>query len=198
MKYFNALPKIIKTEANGTQTVYTNIMARANLLTDVLKDPVLFYYYDIQDGDTPEIVADKYYGDSYRYWLVLLPNNIIDPQWNWPLSGRNFVNYVEGKYTSPYSTVHHYEKIISQYESASQITTKNVIEIDEDTYNGLSDSVKNYEFDSGTTTVTITKRAVSQYDYELEKNEAKRNIKLLKKDFAWQMEKELGRLMGNG
>ena len=88
MQYFEMLPKVIKVEKNGTSTVYTNLLSRANLINDVLTNPVLFYYYDIQDGDTPEIVAHKYYGDSYRYWLVLLPNNILDPQWDWPLNNK--------------------------------------------------------------------------------------------------------------
>lgn len=198
MKYFQTLPKTLKVEPNGVGTVYSNILSRASLINEVMTNPVLFYYYDIQDGDTPEIVADKYYGDSYRYWLVLLPNNIIDPQWDWPLSGKNFNDYIEEKYVSPYSTVHHYEKIISQYESSTQLTTTTTVQIDEDTYNGLSDSTTSYTFGSGTTTVTITKRPVSMYTYELEANDAKRNIKLLKRDFAYQMEKQLFNLMANG
>ena len=197
MQYFEMLPKVIKVEKNGTSTVYTNLLSRANLINDVLTNPVLFYYYDIQDGDTPEIVAHKYYGDSYRYWLVLLPNNILDPQWDWPLNNKDFNSYIENKYNqiNPYATAHHYEKVISQYENYSQITTENIIEIDEDTYNNLSPSTTSYTFPSGTTTVTISKRIISMYDYELQKNEAKRNIKILKKDFAFEAEKELHDLM---
>ena len=113
MKYFETLPKVVVTQPDGTSTVYTNLMARVSLINDMLKNPLLFYSYDIQEGDTPEIIADKYYGDSYRYWIVLLVNNILDPQWDWPLNGQAFNDYIAQKYTiDPYSTIHHYEKTL--------------------------------------------------------------------------------------
>lgn len=198
MKYFETLPKVIVTQPDGTSSVFTNLMSRASLVNDLLKNPLLFYTYDIQEGDTPEIVADKYYGDSYRYWLVLLANNILDPQWDWPLESVELNEYITKKYDNPYSTLHHYEKIISQYESSSQTTTTQVVEIDENTYNALQNSINSYSFPSGTTTVSITKRSVTQFEYEIENNESKRNIKLIRKEYANQIEGNLKKLMING
>ena len=151
----------------------------------------------VQDGETPEMIADKYYNDSYRYWLVTMVNNIFDPQWDWPLSGKNFEEYIVKKYTdvNPYNTSHHYEKVITQYESGTQTTTVNRIEIDEDTYNNLVESTHSYTFSSGTTAVSVTKNLVTLYQYEYDLNESKRNIKLLKKEFANQIEQNLIDLM---
>ena len=90
MKYFQKLPKVLIRDEKGVSTLYTNIMARASIINDILDNPMLFYKYDIQDGDTPEIVADKYYGNSYRFWLIMFSNRMLDPQWDWPLNSTNF------------------------------------------------------------------------------------------------------------
>jgi len=113
------------------------------------------------------------------------------------MSGRNFEDYIAVKYTdvNPYNTAHHYEKVITQYESATQTTTVNRIEIDEDTYNNLIESTNSYNFSSETTTVSITKKLVTLYQYESDLNESKRTIKLLKKEFATQIEQNLIDLM---
>ena len=99
MKYFSTLPKILTTDYNGSGLTVTNIIARAELRESLLKNPLLFYSYDIQEGDTPEIVAEKYYGDPYRYWIVLFSGQLLDPQWNWPMSSRVLNKYIVNKYS---------------------------------------------------------------------------------------------------
>jgi len=197
MKYFENLPKVLVTDKTGVSTFYTNIMARASIISDLLKNPLLFYSYDIQDGDTPEIVADKFYGDSYRYWLVLFANEMLDPQWDWPLNSTVFNQYIADKYqdVDPYTTVYAYEKIVTQYDSATKTTTTEKYVIDENTYDTLTPSTTTYTFPSSTTTITISKNAKTYFEYEVEKNEAKRNIKLLKKEYSLQIESEFERLM---
>ncbi len=76
MQYFDTLPKIIQTDNVGISRVFTNLLARASIIPDVLKNPLVYYSYDIQEGDTPETIAYKYYGDSYRYWIVLFANEL--------------------------------------------------------------------------------------------------------------------------
>ena len=100
MLYFNSMPKILTPDVNGDGILLTNLMTRSELIPSLLNNPMMFYKYDIQDGDTPEIVADKYYGDSYRYWIVLYANQILDPQWNWPLNNQQFDAYLTKKYSS--------------------------------------------------------------------------------------------------
>jgi hypothetical protein len=197
MKYFQQLPKVLVTNEKGVSTLYTNIMARASIINSLLNDPVLFYTYDIQDGDTPEIVADKFYGDSYRYWLVLFANQMLDPQWDWPLNSSVFNQYIADKYQDidPYTTVYQYEKIVTQYDTATKLTTVENFVIDENTYDTLTPSETTYTFPSSTTTITVSKNAKTLFEYEMEKNEAKRNIKLLKKEYSLKIEDELKTLM---
>ena len=107
MQYFKTLPKLISTN-NGNSILLTNLLVRSSIIQNLLTNSLVFYKYDIQDGDTPEIVAYKYYGDAYRYWIVLFSNQMLDPQWDWPLNSINFQNYIVNKYTTfnPYSTIH--------------------------------------------------------------------------------------------
>jgi hypothetical protein len=198
MQYFDTLPKVLHTNSTGTSKVVTNLMARVSLIPQLLKDPLNYYQYDIQEGDTPEIIAHKYYGDSYRYWIVMLANGLLDPQWDWPMNGRVFNKYLENKYPNINTTseVHHYEKIITQYDSGSLTTTVNKIQITEDVYNSLPvTQTTTYSLPSGSVSITTNRNAVSLYDYELDLNEAKRNIKLLNANYVNQVETEYKNLM---
>jgi hypothetical protein len=197
MQYFDTLPKIIKTDANRNSIVMTDLMARCSIIPEILNNPMVYYDYDVQDGDTPEIVAYKYYGDSYRYWVVLFANQITDPQWDWPLNSNDFDAYITNKYPSfnPYSTVHHYEKIVTQYDATTQTTTTKNIIIDQTTYNSLITNTNTYTLPTGSVTITISKAAVSYYDYELNLNESKRSIKILNSGYVEQLEKQFTDLM---
>ena len=195
MQYFDTLPKLIYTDQYGTSSIRTNLLARASLLPSLFKNPLLYYKYDIQEGDTPEIIAHKYYNNSYRYWIVLFANQLLDPQWDWPLSSQQFQNYIEDKYGTEdvYGTVHHYEKVIT--ESNFDNTTTNAVTIDQDTYNSLVSSTNTYNLPTGSVTVTITPKAVSIYDYELSLNESKRTIDILNSVYVTQLENEFRKLM---
>ena len=197
MKYFDTLPKIVGSDNNDNAVILTNLMARASIVSDMLTNPLLYYTYDLQDGDTPEIVAHKYYGDSYRYWIVLMVNQIMDPQWDWPMSGSVFSQYLSQKYGNVdiYSTSHHFEKIISQYDTNTGTTSTNIVNITEDEYNTMVTGTQSYVLPTGTVEVTTSRRAVKIFDYEMELNESKRQINLLNKSYVNQFEDEFKKLM---
>jgi hypothetical protein len=197
MQYFDTLPKVIYTQ-NGVSSVYTNLLARVSVIPEILKDPLIYYSYDIQEGDTPEVIAHKYYGDSYRYWIVLFANELLDPQWDWPLTYKMFEQYLADKYpsTNIYSEIEYYEKVITQYDVNTQTTTVNRVRIDEDTYNGLPvTQTATYILPTGPVTITTTRNAVSIYDYELDLNESKRNIKILNSIYVNQFEEQFKQLL---
>lgn len=198
MLYFNTLPKLLKTDSQGNALIMTNLMARASVIASLMENPLVYYKYDIQDGDTPEIIAYKYYGDSYRYWIVLYVNTIIDPQWQWPMSSDLFDTYLQEKYpsTNTRAVIHHYEKIQTTTDATSGDVTVEKVQISQNTYNSLVPSKHTYTLPNGAlVTVDISKAEVSIYDYELEQNENKRNIKILKSSFVDEMEKQLTTLM---
>lgn len=206
MQYFDTLPKIVYRSPQKTSSLYTNLMARASIIPSVLKNPLVYYKYDLQEGDTPEIVAYKYYGDSYRYWIVLFANQIMDPQWEWPLSYSAFNSYINDKYGyneslgtwsvfNPYSTTYQFQKIITQYDAESQTTTVNTVVIDELTYNNLNESTNSYTLPTGIVTVSVTKKILSYYDWELNTNESKRTINILNEIYVDELEKQFKNLM---
>lgn len=209
MLYFNTLPKILTPDQNGNYIALTNILTRATLVEELQNNPMLFYQYSIQDGDTPEIIAEKYYDDPYKYWIVLYSNQIMDPVWNWPLQYEQFLDYIDNKYATDamnagktpmeytQTTVHAYEEVITTIDNHSEVSTEKVIPLDLTSYNAFIETNNTYTLPSGlTSTVRKTKRAVSLYDYEYELNESKRAIKIMDKNFVNQMEQQLKTVMG--
>lgn len=204
MRYFNNLPLIATNDLNNNAILVNNLMSRNYFLPDLLKNYVLFYDYDIKEGDTPENISHRYYGDVYSYWMVLYANNIISPESEWPLTSNQFQLYLEDKYAAvsgnnaiayALSTVHHYEKIIYSGNNDADSQQSISITIDEETYNALQESdIEKYSY--GTKYYIRTrKNAVSIYDYELSVNESKRKINLLKKEYASDAERQFQDLM---
>jgi hypothetical protein len=197
MQYFDTLPKIIYTNQSGISRVMTNLLARASVIPDVLKNPLVYYKYDIQDGDTPETIAHKYYGDSYRYWIVLFANQMLDPQWSWPLNTNDFNAYIADKYknTDPYNTVKSYQKIITQFDYSTNTTSSTTIVVDEDTYNAIVPQTNYFTLPTGQVSISVDKNILTVYDDEVNQNEAKRNINILNVLYVDQLESEFKKLM---
>jgi len=196
MQYFKTLPKLISTN-NGNSVVLTNLLARSSIIQNLLTNSLVFYKYDIQDGDTPEIVAYKYYGDAYRYWIVLFSNEMLDPQWDWPLNSRDFQNYIVSKYTTfnPYSTIQGYTQTTTQFDYNTQTTTVNTVNISQNTFNTFTPTNVTVTLPTGKVSISKTVSSISYYQYELNLNESKRNISLLNNQYVNQIESEFKKLM---
>ena len=99
-KFFNYYPKTYYTSGANNVTsldTVTNIIARFGFEKELKENSSTFYPYRIKDSDTPEIIASKYYNDPEKHWIILLFNDIIDPQYDWPLPYNNFITYVSDK-----------------------------------------------------------------------------------------------------
>lgn len=197
MKYFNSLPKIRYVDKNNISTIYTNLMARASVIPSVLNNSLVYYTYDIQDGDTPEIIAYKYYGDIDRFWIVLYCNQILDPQWDWPLSSNKLQKYIVNKYGNTLNNVHHYEKVTTKTNiSSTSVTTVDTEILTEDDYdNTLPENTQSYTVGEDTVVIKTVKRTVTNYEYEVAQNESRRNIKILNKMYADSLEAQFLELM---
>ena len=196
-KYFSNFGRVLRYDSNGNGVVATDIMKRVNVLKSVKDNAFVYYKYDIQDGDTPEMIAEKFYGDPERHWIVLYMNEIIDPYYDWPLSYRNFQEYINDKYYDyannisglawSESHIHHIEKNITKTDSVDGSVTN-------ETYI-ISDPIPHSVVSKGTITIDTSSHQVTYYDWEQQLNEAKRTIKLLKAEYASQVEDELVQLM---
>lgn len=208
--------------------------------------------YEVQDGDTPEILAEKIYGDTGAGWMIMYANNIHDPFFDWPLETDAFNKYIIGKYGSiaaAKTTVHHYEKVITRTEKVSGVVTVDrfnitperytfektnvpfsywvpfsastfrtadsnfylsdsespdlLADLDEDgvfqqvIYGGSLERRKGrtvHTIDGKTVEEEVRGQAIYAYDYELEKNDEKRLIKIIKYEYYQQIMDEFTNL----
>jgi len=99
--YFAKFPQIqydiLKGKYSNFETV-TNIFFRLGIIRDILSNTTSYYVLELEDGETPEILAEKVYEDSGAGWIILYANQIIDPQYEWPLEHRAFDKYIVEKY----------------------------------------------------------------------------------------------------
>jgi len=123
--YFKSFPyTLYSLDDTSTVQVVTNITTRVALSDEVKNNLALFDEYAVRDGDTPELVADRFYKNSELHWLVLHYNDIIDPRFDWPLSTNNLNLYVASKYTDV-NGIHHYEDANLNYINGNVILTSN-------------------------------------------------------------------------
>ena len=97
--YFKAFP-IINYSLDGGRTTFpmTDIFRRVLAIDNNLQTSLIYDDYDIIDGETPEIVADKFYNESYYHWVILIVNNIIDPRFDWPMRNAELRTFIKRKY----------------------------------------------------------------------------------------------------
>jgi len=145
--YFNLMPKIYYDSADiGQPKIVTNLMRRVGLRAKIKTNTMLFDTYKVKEGETPEIIAHKMYGDSELHWIVMLVNNIIDRYHDWPMSTNQFNSYLNQKYVDAdgnpnMSGVHHYE--IDQTSGDTKVT----IEVTDLTTYPSASTVTNYEYE---------------------------------------------------
>ena len=107
--YFANFPFIPYDSVGDNQfKLVTNLMKRVAVRTKIKANTLLFDTYDVREGETPESIADKLYDNPQYHWVVLFVNDITDRYHQWPLSGPQFLQYLNDKYTNPDGT-HHFE-----------------------------------------------------------------------------------------
>ena len=185
--YFNNLPDFLYVNRtkdgrmDGDFSVVKNFFKRAKLRTDVFQDLTFFTKFNVIGDDRPDNVADNFYDDPTLDWIVLLSNNIVNVQSEWPLSQADFFTYLSEKYPDEnvlYSGIHHYE--------ANEVkTSTDVIIIPSGIRVGVGQSVS--FFDEGLNqqvTKTDVASPVTNYMHEQKLNDKKREIFLLKPTYV--------------
>ena len=172
-EFFTHYPQI-NYDISGTRPIKTkkaiNIMLRSKIKAAVLDDIVSYFPYTIPEAERPDVTSFKIYGNVKYTWLIFLMNDIQDPIFDWPLNTREFGNYVKNKYGSlsiAKNTIHHYEQIIRERVEAtntSEAIPEAIIQVDKTTYDNLA---------------AASRKVIYYYNWEVERNEAKRNIKLI-------------------
>jgi hypothetical protein len=160
--YFNVMPKIQYDSMNtGDPKVVTNLLRRVAVRAKIKTNTLLFDTYNVKEGETPEIIADKLYDDTTLHWVVLLMNDITDRYHQWPMNFSQFNQFIADKYDDVDGT-HHYELA----QSSGDTTTKIEVYNNSALYSGDDD------FYSSATVIT-------NREYEEAQQEIKRQIRLL-------------------
>ena len=171
MAYFENFGKILYDPVgDGNPRVVTNIMSRVRMRTNMKKNVIMLEPYQVQENETPEIVADKHHGSPYYHWVVMLLNDISDINHDWVKSTRQLQKYLTNKYTeTQLAETHHYK--ISQTSGDTDIK----IEVENSTYPSAS--------------------SVTNYEYEVAINDGKRSIDLLRNEYLGFFEDEFRNLI---
>ena len=159
--YFGSFPLIVyDSVGDGNFKIVTNLLKRVAMRSKVKANTLIFDTYDVKEGETPEMIADKLYNDPELHWVILYINNITDRYHQWPMNFAQFNSFLNEKYSNP-NGIHHYE--ISQTSGDTSIK----IDIGTDT-TGYSEA----------DLTTVTNR-----EFEEERQDTLRSIRLL--DFAY-------------
>lgn len=188
-QYFRKLPSFeyvnrLPDSRIGDYIEVKNLFKKGTLRSDIFQDVTFFEKYKIEGDDRPDNVAFKLYNDSALDWVVLLSNNIINIQSEWPLTQVSFDTYLKEKYGVGLSTeeeiyakiysTHHYETIEVKNSQGVAIVPAGL-----QVPNGYSVSYYDFyldkQIDSGNITVPVT-----NYEYEEKLENNKRNIYTLK------------------
>ena len=110
MKYFKQFPLLDYNLSgiNGNSQEVTDIFRRVKVRSKIADNVTLFDKFDVHEGEKPEDVAYKAYGDADYFWVVCLVNNVVNRYYDWPLDEFNFQQFVADKYSNP-DGIHHYE-----------------------------------------------------------------------------------------
>jgi|TARA_R110002124_G_scaffold190218_1_gene357485 hypothetical protein len=172
--YFANFPLIIyDSVGDGNFKIVTNLLKRVALRAKVRTNTLLYDTYDVKEGETPEMIADKLYDDPELHWVILFVNNITDRYHQWPMNFGQFNTFIADKYSN-IDAVHHYE--ISQTSGDTSVK----IDIGTDT-TGYSEA----------DLTTITNR-----EFEEERQDTLRQIRLLDRSYIEQFVQEFETLMG--
>ena len=187
--YFHTFPTL-PYDTDGTmphkyQTV-RNIMNRAKIKDSIKSDIAAYYPYLVQEGERPDILSFRYYGSVSYAYLILLFNNIIDPQFDWPLNTIDFENYIIAKYGSVSAaydeTKFYYQIIRAEVPKTETRDRQEEVKfiVDETTYNALA---------------IASRKKVTAYDYETQLNDNKRHIKLINRDLIEDVDQQYKKAM---
>ena len=176
-KFFEQFPLVNYnlSGVNGNTIQVTDIFRRVKARSKIADNVTLFDKYDVAEGEKPEDVAYKMYGEADYFWVVTLVNNIVNRYYDWPLDQFSFQQYIKDKYSNP-DAIHHYEITqlsgIQSGEGPADYSHK--IEVNSD-YPGA--------------------QSVSNRQYEEREQDKKRQIKVLSPQYLASFEEEFTKLI---
>ena len=182
MNYFDLFPDIElpsfsdKRRSSFDYIRIKNLFKRGRVRDDIYGNVIAFSKYLVLDGERPDTVAKKLYEDENLDWIILLSNNMINVQDEWPMGQFDFQRYLDNKYSKDQlGEIHHYETNEIRNQSGILLLQGGLI-VDADY------TFKYTEIDGSVQTVNSVK-SISNIQFEIDKNDAKRSINVLRKEY---------------
>jgi hypothetical protein len=212
MGYFRELPSVeyqsflSDSLSSGNYLTVKNLFRRNKLRDDLKNVFTIFNKYEIPEGSRPDLVAEEFYGSSQLDWVVLMTAGIINVRDEWPLSNYHLYKYAEEKYgIAEMNDVHHYETTEVKDSSGRLLLPKEKV-VDSDfilTYfdgDKIYSNDNNLERENGVTYTLIASpvRGVSNWEYEVRKNNKKSSIYLLRREYLQQFLNDMREIMTYG
>ncbi len=191
-EYVNRLPD---SHSSSEYIEVKNLFKRGKIRDDIFKDVTYFTKYSIQGDDRPDNVAFQVYQDSKLDWVVLLANNIINIQDEWPLTQESFENYLLHKYENQQNihSIHHYESKEIK-DSVGATILKEGLQVPKNFSMKFLDSNLGTYTEIGGAGNPITSE-VTNYEYEVDLQDKKRQIYLLKQNYLNIVLTDMDRMM---
>lgn len=194
--YFNKVPNfkytnLLKQRGINDKTQVKNLFRRAKLRDDIFENLSYFDRYIIIGDERPDQVAFKLYDDPNLDWIILVTNNILNLQSEWPLPQRIFNDYLlekYGSYEEIYAT-HHFESR-EVYNSRNELMYPAGLVVSE---NHKVEFYDPYLDKRSYTTDTINR--ITNYVYEERLESKKRQIYILKSEYISQVDEDIKEIM---
>lgn len=186
--YFSNLPNLnyavsINKAGKTNDILIKDYFRLLRLREDIKRTDTLYVTYVVQDGERPDQIAHKEYGEEQFYWMILQVNNITDYNNQWPLSYMNLDKYILDKYGGRENSelVHHWETQEELNEQGLMVLPGGMVVDEEFTYE--------YAYDDITRRISYPV-PVTNYQYESRLNDQKSQIRIVDKRYIWDIQRD--------
>ena len=178
MSYFSKFPLITyDIKNNGNYKLLPDILRRVKQRSSIKSGQFIFDAYDVRNGEKPEDIAYKWFGDAELHWVILMTNNVTDRYYGWPMNDVQFAEFLTDKYgAGSEDAIHHYE-------------------LTQDSGRTTSKGPNDYSYLVEVTSDTDNASSVSNREYEEREQDRKRSIRLLNPTFLSDFLQEFDKLI---
>ncbi len=149
MSYFSRFPMMIyDVKGNDNYKLLPDILRRVKQRAGIKAGQFIFDSYDVMNGEKPEDIAFKWFGDAQLHWIILMTNNITDRYYQWPMTQPQFAEFLTDKYgAGNEDSAHHYEVTQDSGRTSGQGPNdySHKVEVNSDTDNATTITNREYE-----------------------------------------------------
>ena len=158
MAYFSKFPIVVvdlsEFGEDKEEYLLSDIITNVRVKKDLLNNLSYYEEYDVRDGETPELISEKFYGTPLYHWVIMLINDRYDYINDFPMVQQTLEAYIEEKYGASQNSIRHYVTVDGFIVNSDYVNPQ-----------GVADATP-----------------VTNFEYEIQKNEEKRRIKVIPPD----------------